>query len=45
MKGAAAIDPKYLIVFLITLVLVVGEAAYHILGGYPRLATTLGCAS
>jgi len=42
MKGAAAIDPKYLIVFLITLVLVVGEARYHILGGYPRLATTLG---
>jgi Na+-transporting NADH:ubiquinone oxidoreductase subunit NqrB len=39
---AAAIDPKYLIVFLITLVLVVGEARYHILGGYQRLATTLG---
>jgi len=39
---AAAIDPKYLIVFLITLVLVVGEARYSILGGYQRLATTLG---
>jgi Na+-translocating ferredoxin:NAD+ oxidoreductase RnfD subunit len=39
---AAAIDPKYLIVFLITLVLVVGEARYSILGGYDRLATTLG---
>lgn len=39
---AAAIDPKYLIVFLITLVLVVGEARYSILGGYERLATTLG---
>lgn len=38
----AAIDPKYLIVFLITLVLVVGEARYSILGGYDRLATTLG---
>jgi Na+-translocating ferredoxin:NAD+ oxidoreductase RnfD subunit len=38
----AAIDPKYLIVFLITLVLVVGEARYRILGGYDRLATTLG---
>ena len=37
-----AIDPKYLIVFLITLVLVVGEARYSILGGYQRLATTLG---
>jgi len=35
-------DPKYLIVFLITLVLVVGEARYSILGGYERLATTLG---
>lgn len=39
---SAAIDPKYLIVFLITLVLVVGEARYNILGGYERLATTLG---
>jgi Na+-translocating ferredoxin:NAD+ oxidoreductase RnfD subunit len=36
------LDPKYLIVFLITLVLVVGEARYGILGGYDRLATTLG---
>jgi Na+-transporting NADH:ubiquinone oxidoreductase subunit NqrB len=36
------LDPKYLIVFLITLVLVVGEASYHILGGYDRLAATLG---
>jgi Na+-translocating ferredoxin:NAD+ oxidoreductase RnfD subunit len=39
---AAAIDPRYLIVFLITLVLVLGEARYGILGGYDRLATTLG---
>jgi enediyne biosynthesis protein E5 len=38
----AAIDPRYLIVFLITLVLVLGEARYGILGGYDRLATTLG---
>ena len=37
-----ALDPKYLIVLLITLVLVVGEARYSILGGYERLATTLG---
>ncbi|MFN2570052.1 MAG: hypothetical protein ABR537_00365 [Gemmatimonadales bacterium] len=37
-----ALDPKYLIVFLITLVLVLGEARYSILGGYDRLATTLG---
>jgi Na+-translocating ferredoxin:NAD+ oxidoreductase RnfD subunit len=35
-------EPKNLIVFLITLVLVVGEAKYGILGGYNRLATTLG---
>jgi Na+-translocating ferredoxin:NAD+ oxidoreductase RnfD subunit len=41
-RTPAAIDPKYLIVFLITLVLVVGEARYSILGGYDRLATTLG---
>ena len=40
--GPAWADPKYLIVFLITLVLVVGEARYNILGGYDRLATTLG---
>ena len=38
----ALADPKYLIVFLITLVLVVGEARYSILGGYDRLGTTLG---
>lgn len=40
--AAIAVDPRYLIVFLITLVLVVGEARYNILGGYQRLATTLG---
>ena len=39
---ASAIDPRYLIVFLITLVLVLGEARYGILGGYDRLATALG---
>jgi Na+-transporting NADH:ubiquinone oxidoreductase subunit NqrB len=39
---AIAIEPRYLIVFLITLVLVVGEWRYGILGGYERLATTLG---
>jgi Na+-translocating ferredoxin:NAD+ oxidoreductase RnfD subunit len=41
-RSIAWADPKYLIVFLITLVLVVGEARYSILGGYDRLATTLG---
>ena len=39
---SVAIEPRYLIVFLITLVLVVGEWRYGILGGYERLATTLG---
>jgi len=38
---SVAIEPRYLIVFLITLVLVVGEWRYGILGGYERLATTL----
>jgi enediyne biosynthesis protein E5 len=40
--GVKMLDPKYLIVFLITLVLVVGEWRYGILGGYQRLATSLG---
>lgn len=40
----AAIDARYLISFLITLVLVVGELRYAILGGYDRLITALGCA-
>ncbi|MGE5803949.1 MAG: hypothetical protein ACM358_17020 [Gemmatimonadota bacterium] len=42
MRIGTAFDPRYLIVFLITLVLVLGEARYGILGGYDRLATTLG---
>jgi len=41
-NGLSRIDPKYLLVFLITLVLVLGEARYRILGGYDRLVTTLG---
>ena len=36
------INPKYLIIFFITLILVLGEWRYSILGGYERLATTLG---
>ena len=36
-----ALDPRYLISFLITLVLIVGEARYGILGGYARLVITL----
>ena len=39
---AAKIDPRYLIAFLITLVLVVGQLRYHLLGGYDRLAIALG---
>ena len=36
------IDPRYLIAFLITLVLVVGQLRYHLLGGYDRLVVALG---
>lgn len=36
------IDPRYPVSFLITLILVLGEARYGILGGYDRLATALG---
>lgn len=35
------LDPRYLIAFLITLVLVVAQARYHMVGGYVRLATAL----
>lgn len=35
------LDPRYLIAFLITLVLVVAQARYHMVGGYARLATAL----
>ncbi|MFB6240345.1 MAG: hypothetical protein ABEJ46_02065, partial [Gemmatimonadota bacterium] len=36
------ITPKRLIVGLITLILVAGELRYGILGGYDRLAVSLG---
>jgi Na+-transporting NADH:ubiquinone oxidoreductase subunit NqrB len=36
------VDPRYLVSFLITLILVLGEVFYGILGGYERLAITLG---
>jgi Na+-translocating ferredoxin:NAD+ oxidoreductase RnfD subunit len=36
------LDPRYPVSFLITLILVLGEARYGILGGYARLATALG---
>lgn len=35
-------DPRYPVSFLITLILVLGEARYGILGGYDRLAISLG---
>ena len=36
------VDPRYLIAFLITLVLVAGQLRYHLLGGYDRLVVALG---
>ena len=35
------VDPRYLIAFLITLVLLVAQLRYHIVGGYERLAVAL----
>ena len=37
-----AIDPRYLIAFLITVVLVAAQLRYHMVGGYERLALALG---
>ena len=39
---ASRIDPRYLIAFLITLVLVAAQLRYHMLGSYDRLAFALG---
>lgn len=39
---AREIDPRYLIAFLITLVLLVAQLRYHVVGGYDRLAIALG---
>ena len=41
-QRGAKVDPRYLIAFLITLVLVVGQLRYHLLGGYDRLVVALG---
>lgn len=35
------LDPRYLIAFLITLVLIAAQFRYHMVGGYVRLATAL----
>lgn len=39
---ASKIDPRYLIAFLITLVLLAAQLRYHMLGSYDRLAVALG---
>src|SRR2546428_3886222 len=36
------LDPRYPVSFLITLILVLGEARYGVLGGYDRLIAALG---
>lgn len=40
-RSTSTIDPRYLIAFLITLVLVAAQLRYHMLGGYDRLALAL----
>jgi Na+-translocating ferredoxin:NAD+ oxidoreductase RnfD subunit len=40
-ERASAIDPRYLIAFLITLVLVAAQLRYHMLGSFDRLALAL----
>ena len=41
-QRTSRIDPRYLIAFLITLVLVAAQLRYHMLGSYDRLALALG---
>src|SRR5919204_139172 len=40
-ERSSKLDPRYLIAFLITLVLVAAQLRYHIVGGYERLALAL----
>jgi len=40
-ERGTTLDPRYLIAFLITLVLVAAQLRYHLIGGYDRLATAL----
>jgi Na+-translocating ferredoxin:NAD+ oxidoreductase RnfD subunit len=40
-ERAQHVDPRYLIAFLITLVLVTAQLRYHVVGGYDRLAVAL----
>jgi len=39
---SSMLEARYLIAFLVTLVLVVVQIRYHMVGGYARLATALG---
>ena len=41
-QRASRVDPRYLIAGLITLVLLVAQFRYHMVGGYSRLALALG---
>jgi Na+-translocating ferredoxin:NAD+ oxidoreductase RnfD subunit len=41
-RRSSRIDPRYLIAFLITLVLVAAQLRYHMVGGYQRLFIALG---
>jgi Na+-translocating ferredoxin:NAD+ oxidoreductase RnfD subunit len=41
-QRGSKIDPRYLIAFLITLVLVAAQLRYHMVGGYDRLFVALG---
>jgi len=41
-KRSEALDPRYLIAGLITLVLLAAQLRYHMVGGYARLAVALG---
>src|SRR3954469_11170683 len=40
-QRTSKIDPRYLIAFLITIVLVVAQLRYHMVGGYDRLLLSL----
>ncbi|MEP7347839.1 MAG: hypothetical protein ABI877_21390, partial [Gemmatimonadaceae bacterium] len=39
--GGRRVDPRYLIAFLITLVLVMAQLRYRVVGGYDRLVLAL----
>src|ERR1700680_5207635 len=41
-QRGSKIDPRYLIAFLITLVMAAAQLRYHVLGSYDRLVLALG---